>query len=170
MSSIFTDIQNENLSIVDNVCNCFNEISTFQHECSCFMFRRKRQNLLKRLRKLSEHEGSREDENALDIKEFTNCVLKNLKNSSLERLVKAIEDKNTSISDCVPIEKDMCKADKRFQHLQVAFCKLWRWPELDDNSDLRSLPFCFASSESEVCCNPYHWSIALQAGNYIDCT
>ena len=149
---------------MDNVCICFNEIPTAEHECSCFMFRPKRSNLLRRLGKLSEHEGKREDENSMDINEFSNSVLKKLRTKSLESLLQALENKNMTVSECIKIPKDVYKMDKPMLALHALFCKLWRWSDLRSEDILRSLPYCFSSDKSEVCCNPYHWSIALQAG------
>ena len=66
-------------------------------------------------------------------------------------------------SNCVTIPRSL---DGRLQvsHRKglphVMYCRVWRWPDLNNHHELRALPFCqfpFNSKEKDVCINPYHY-------------
>jgi len=42
----------------------------------------------------------------------------------------------------------------------VAFCRIWRWPDLNTHLELRSIPTCvyaFQHEKDQICVNPYHY-------------
>jgi len=66
-------------------------------------------------------------------------------------------------SNCVTIPRSL---DGRLQvsHRKglphVMYCRVWRWPDLNNHHELRALPFCqfpFNSKQKDVCINPYHY-------------
>jgi len=41
----------------------------------------------------------------------------------------------------------------------IAFCRIWRWPDLNTHLELRSIPTCvyaFQHEKDQICVNPYH--------------
>ncbi|KAJ1527780.1 hypothetical protein ONE63_007733 [Megalurothrips usitatus] len=88
-----------------------------------------------------------------------NTFLKRLKDPQLETLLQAVESRGASLTSCVVLDRD---PDQQHQpHLLC--CQIWRWPELQQGSELRPLPMCSVASGgsgvgNSVCCNPYHWS------------
>jgi len=42
----------------------------------------------------------------------------------------------------------------------IAFCRIWRWPDLNTHLELRSIPTCvyaFQHEKDQICVNPYHY-------------
>ena len=42
----------------------------------------------------------------------------------------------------------------------VIYCRLWRWPDLQNHHELRAIDTCqfaFNNKRDEVCVNPYHY-------------
>ena len=152
---------------VECVCLCFDESAKLQHECSCFMFRLKRNNLVKRLWKLrlSGHEATCKDEESLHIlKSIAHSMLKKLSEDMLETLVKAIERKDTEPSGCVMVSADLLSQAKCAVLPHVLCCKLWRWTDLEMDQSLKQLSWCSDAGKLVVCCNPFHWSRLMSAG------
>ncbi|CAK9296288.1 unnamed protein product [Gordionus sp. m RMFG-2023] len=80
----------------------------------------------------------------------------------LEELEKALitQDPNTK---CVTIP---WSCDSKLPNSQkkclptVIYCRLWRWPDLQNHNELKPLPNCeypFNFKKSELCINPYHY-------------
>lgn len=142
-----------------------------------FMFRSKRNTLAKRLWKARirrEHEagGKTETDNAnenRDPRDFRNVdecnlrtnFLKRLKESQLEMLAFAVENKEES-GTCVLLPRDIIDEP----HLKC--CQTWRWPDLRQPCELKQLPLCQSSKDPAfICCNPYHWSRICKPGEYL---
>ena len=44
-------------------------------------------------------------------------------------------------------------------------CQIWRWPDLNQSSELKRLPVCHSAKDPVyICCNPYHWSRLCKPG------
>lgn len=97
-------------------------------------------------------------EKAVDV------LVKKLKKEphSLENLERALSRPGEP-SQCVTIPKSQ---DGRLQvsHRKglphVMYCRVWRWPDLQNHHELRAEPFCqypFSSKQSKICINPYHY-------------
>ena len=51
----------------------------------------------------------------------------------------------------------------------VAYCRLWRWPDLQTHHELRGTENCefsFTAKRDEVCINPYHYTRVETPGTY----
>lgn len=147
---------------MEYLCTCVNENPHHQHECSCFMFRSKRSNLVKRLWKLrvEKNESSREDENSSDVtKSVAHSMLKRLREPQLDSLLKSIEGRGLVSTECVMIPKELLRLGKRTVRPHVLCCQLWRWPELNGEHAMKRLHECKSANDTtSICCNPYHWS------------
>ena len=157
-------------AIVECLCSCVDESAKLQHECSCFMFRFKRNNLVKRLwrLRLASDEGACKDEEPRDyIKNITHSMLKSISEDSLEMMVKAVESKGTEQTGCILIPTSVLRQSKYSIELHVLCCKLWRWADLRIEQPLRQLSGCSQTDDAKVCCNPFHWSRLLLAGGFI---
>ncbi|KAL7677388.1 hypothetical protein ACOME3_003624 [Neoechinorhynchus agilis] len=88
------------------------------------------------------------------------------KKGEVEKLVEILSNPS-SISECVTIPRSM---DGRIQYAanrkclpHVLYCRLWRWPDLSNCQELRSVPNCDHPYQSEnknskdICINPYHY-------------
>lgn len=170
-----------------------------------FMFRQRRHAQVKRLWKLckGQTEASpdkkaagnglkNEDEEATAASErvkkqaAAQSMLKRLKESQLEDLIRSIETKGT----CDPNGGPCClvpRGDVRViggRHLppHVLIAQLFRWPEVEQSFELKRLPICrhrstsSSSSNYDVgdesaelyeCCNPYHWSRLFKPGELL---
>lgn len=52
----------------------------------------------------------------------------------------------------------------------VIYCRLWRWPDLQSQNELKSLEHCeyaFHLRRDEVCINPYHYTKIEQPLAYV---
>ncbi|XP_052126414.1 mothers against decapentaplegic homolog 6-like [Frankliniella occidentalis] len=77
----------------------------------------------------------------------------------METLLQAVESRGSSLTSCVVLERDAPSREAASSQPHLLCCQIWRWPELQQGSELRPLPMCSAgSSPSTICCNPYHWS------------
>lgn len=97
------------------------------------------------------------------------------KDSQLETLCQAIECglSSTDVSsktlpqhyqptDCVLVPRALIQGVEP----QVIACRLWRWSDLDDPSEIKRVPKCPNEKDPiYVCCNPAHWSRLCQPGN-----
>lgn len=95
------------------------------------------------------------------------------KDSQLETLCQAIEGGLSSSdvsgkarpyqpTDCVLVPRQMIHDEEP----QVIACRLWRWSDLYDPSEIKRIPKCPNEKDPiYVCCNPAHWSRLCQPGN-----
>lgn len=97
-------------------------------------------------------------EKAVDV------LVKKLKKNpqALEELEKALTRPDVP-SNCVTIPRSL---DGRLQvaHRKglphVMYCRVWRWPDLQNHHELRALPCCqfpFNAKQKDICINPYHY-------------
>ncbi|MCL4154485.1 UNVERIFIED_CONTAM: hypothetical protein GTU68_001689 [Idotea baltica] len=96
---------------------------------------------------------------------------------AIESLLKKLKNKKKSIEDLKfvlanPDEPSHCitiprSSDGRIQvsHKKslphVVYCKVWRWPDLQNHTELKSIESCkfpFVKKDCEVCINPYHYT------------
>ncbi|XP_034249197.1 mothers against decapentaplegic homolog 6-like isoform X2 [Thrips palmi] len=142
-----------------------------------FMFRNRRNTLAKRLwnaRVLQRGDhaaspavpaASAPSQQAL----LRNTFLKRLKEPQLETLLQAVESRGASLTSCVvldapslgpggPLAGTPGLSGPAPAEPHLLCCQIWRWPELQQGSELRQLPMCTNSSATTICCNPYHWS------------
>ena len=81
---------------------------------------------------------------------------------SLEELERALSQTNAQ-TGCVTIPRSL---DGRLQvsHRKglphVIYCRVWRWPDLQNHHELKPLDHCefaYSRNKNEVCINPYHY-------------
>ncbi|XP_048750135.1 mothers against decapentaplegic homolog 3-like isoform X1 [Ostrea edulis] len=100
-------------------------------------------------------------------KAVKSLVKKLKKTGGLDELKKAISTQDTS-TKCITIpSSDFRSLDGRLQvsHRKglphVIYCRLWRWPDLQNHQELRAIESCewaFHMKREEVCVNPYHYT------------
>lgn len=86
------------------------------------------------------------------------CLLKRLRDSQLETMLRAVQTRGRDGTACLPLPHGDVKLPREVVAPHVLCCRLWRWPQLRHQYELKRLPWC-AASPLHVCCNPYHWSI-----------
>lgn len=97
-------------------------------------------------------------EKAVDV------LVKKLKKTphALEELERALSNPGIQ-SNCVTIPRSL---DGRLQvsHRKglphVMYCRVWRWPDLNNHHELKPVPYCqfpFGAKAKDVCINPYHY-------------
>lgn len=132
------------------------------------MFRSRRSLLVKRIWKYRVHnetESSSETAEEIELKSVTHSMLKRLKEKQLEALVQSIESQGGEITECVLLPKGEQRLGRKTIMPQVLCCKLWRWADLTNASDLKRMPCCSSSTDPLYqCCNPYHWSLVTRPG------
>ncbi len=149
-------------------CLCVNENHHDTHQC--FMFRSRRNNLVKRLwkcRQKIENEGTctTETPEELEIKSVIHCMLKRLKERQLEVLVQSVESKGGERTDCVLLPNSDLRCGRRSLTSHVLCCQIWRWPDLNQEYELRRLSCCSSADDpTYICCNPFHWSRLVVPG------
>ena len=81
---------------------------------------------------------------------------------AIEDLEKVLANQNPC-SECITLTRSL---DGRLQvsHRKglphVIYCRIFRWPDLQNQHELRGIPSCkytFASKQVEICINPYHY-------------
>jgi MAD (mothers against decapentaplegic) family protein 2/3 len=100
-------------------------------------------------------------------KAVKSLVKKLKKTGGLDELKKSISTQDTS-TKCITIpSSDFRSLDGRLQvsHRKglphVIYCRLWRWPDLQNHQELRAIESCewaFHMKREEVCVNPYHYT------------
>lgn len=133
------------------------------------MFRSKRHSLVKRLWKHrlinDETQSATETPEELELKSVAHTMLKRLKEKQLDILVQSVESKGGENTECVLLPKEHVRVGRRsFSHHNLC-CRLWRWPDLSQEAELKRLSCCNTVNDpGYVCCNPYHWSLLLKPG------
>lgn len=78
-------------------------------------------------------------------------------------------------SKCVTIPHSL---DGRMQvfhrkgYPHVIYCRVWRWPDLQSQHELKPLACCefpFGSKQKDVCINPYHYQRVAAPGELVRC-
>ncbi|CAF1483722.1 unnamed protein product [Adineta steineri] len=95
------------------------------------------------------------------IKLLVKRINKSKKNGSTEDLVQAILHKN-STSSCITIPRspDASKDQSSPSNLIVEYCRLWRWPDLSGQHELKPNDYCrhaFHYNHDHICVNPFHY-------------
>ena len=139
----------------------------------CYMFRSKRNSLVKRLWKhrvtSNEAEGTAETPDDLELKSVAQSMLKRLKERHLEMLIQAVESRGGETMGCVLLPKGEIRLPGRKPvSPHVLCCQIWRWPSNDQEYTLKRVPCCDSTTTdpTSVCCNPYHWSRLISPGLY----
>ncbi|KAK3748562.1 hypothetical protein RRG08_011644 [Elysia crispata] len=122
------------------------------------------------------------DDLDIDLKAVTHAFFKRLKEEQLENLLHAMESKGGEVTPCVPVSKTDLRAGGTYKTQQpagpgpgagpvtvsphVLCCRVFRWPGLRSDTEMRRLPSCRCGGPghagSVVCCNPYHWSVVVK--------
>lgn len=158
-------------------CPCSDSAKCHDSSCFMFMFRNRRNTLAKRLwnarvLQRGDHAASRgvcspepapqQASQQAQQAVLRNTFLKRLKEPQLETLLQAVESRGASLTSCVVLDAPGAPSGPSGEpgaEPHLLCCQIWRWPELQQGSELRPLPMCSAgSSATTVCCNPYHWS------------
>ena len=169
-----------------------------------FMFRNRRHALVKKLwklRKCSQNSPDEQSANGRGAPRGQNggpeedtptsrrretaaqSMLKRLKESQLDDLIRAVESKGACDPRggpcCLVPRGDVRNVGARPLPPHVLLAQLFRWPDLQHSFELKRLPLCRhrgslslignvndcdESSELYECCNPYHWSRLLKPG------
>ncbi|KAJ8313412.1 hypothetical protein KUTeg_009040 [Tegillarca granosa] len=109
-----------------------------------------------------------EREDKWSEKAVKSLVKKLKKSGGLDELEKSVTTQDSS-TKCItiPREDGIRSLDGRLQvsHRKglphVIYCKLWRWPDLQNHQELRAIDSCeyaFQLKKDEVCVNPYHYT------------
>ncbi|XP_033127281.1 mothers against decapentaplegic homolog 6-like [Anneissia japonica] len=141
------------------------------------MFRSKRTNYVRRLwrnRATSSTDSEEQRPSKLvdtqssdferDLRAASHVFLKRLKEKQLELLLEAVESKGGAATACALLPRGELKIGHTTLSPEILCCLLFRWPDLQNGSELRRLThtckFNKDSPESAgyVCCNPYHLS------------
>ncbi|XP_004523592.1 mothers against decapentaplegic homolog 3 [Ceratitis capitata] len=95
-------------------------------------------------------------------KAVKNLVKKVKKNIQLEELERAISTQNCN-TRCVTVPRSKPGAtgeNLRKGQPHVIYCRVWRWPDLQSQNELKALDHCeyaFHLRKDEICINPYHY-------------
>uniref|UniRef100_A0A8D8B263 Mothers against decapentaplegic homolog 3 n=2 Tax=Culex pipiens TaxID=7175 RepID=A0A8D8B263_CULPI len=97
-------------------------------------------------------------------KAVKSLVKKLKKSGALEELERAITTQNCN-TKCVTIPRARPANGENGVALRkglphVIYCRLWRWPDLQSQAELKALDICeyaFHLKKDEVCINPYHY-------------
>ncbi|XP_055708667.1 mothers against decapentaplegic homolog 3 [Phlebotomus papatasi] len=110
------------------------------------------------------------NENSVEEGKWAEKAVKSLvkklkKSDALEELEKAISTQNYN-TKCITIQRSRplngengITPRKGLPH--VIYCRLWRWPDLQSQNELRPLDHCeyaYHLKKDEVCINPYHYT------------
>ncbi|ALC48661.1 Smox [Drosophila busckii] len=118
--------------------------------------------VVKRLLALKKGNEDNSVEGKWSEKAVRNLVKKIKKNSQLEELERAISTQNCN-TRCVTVPRSKPAATgeslrKGLPH--VIYCRLWRWPDLQSQNELKPLEHCeyaFHLRKDDICINPYHY-------------
>ena len=124
-------------------------------------------------------------------KQIQNMLMR-LKRTHLETLLKAIKSKGATPGSCVMMPSMMTSSSSKsgIPAPNILLCQLFRWPDLQSDSDLKRLSYCMSdlsgameSAEKQLscsldcnfkqptrhrlyeCCNPYHWSRIVRSSS-----
>ncbi|XP_053621500.1 mothers against decapentaplegic homolog 3 isoform X3 [Plodia interpunctella] len=110
-------------------------------------------------------EGSSAAEDKWSEKAVKSLVKKLKKTGAIEELEKAISSQN-SHTKCVTIPRvkpndNLINGQYRKGLPHVVYCRLWRWPQLQSQHELKPVDHCeysYQLKKDEVCINPYHYN------------
>lgn len=119
--------------------------------------------IIKRLLSYKQAQDEDEGEERWSEKAVKSLVKKLKKTGGLQELEKAITSLGHQPTRCVTIPRSL---DGRLQvsHRKglphVIYCRLWRWPDLQNHHELKAIDSCqfaFSLKRDDVCINPYHY-------------
>ncbi|XP_034490649.1 mothers against decapentaplegic homolog 3 [Drosophila innubila] len=118
--------------------------------------------VVKRLLALKKGNEDNSVEGKWSEKAVRNLVKKIKKSSQIEELERAISTQNCN-TRCVTVPRSKPAATgeslrKGLPH--VIYCRLWRWPDLQSQNELKPLDHCeyaFHLRKDDICINPYHY-------------
>lgn len=89
-------------------------------------------------------------------------LFKKLKDEQLWQLLEAVESQGRWDCGCIWLPWE-ARAGKQVLPPQVLLCRLYRWPDLRNTGELKSLSHCEnfwrrSGDGASVCCNPFHVS------------
>ncbi|XP_056410688.1 mothers against decapentaplegic homolog 6-like isoform X2 [Hyla sarda] len=89
-------------------------------------------------------------------------LFKKLKDEHLWQLSEAVKSRGRWDCGCIWLPWEV-RAGKQVLPPQVLLCRLYRWPDLRTNAELKSLSHCQnfwrrSGEGTTICCNPYHLS------------
>ncbi|CAG9573734.1 unnamed protein product [Danaus chrysippus] len=98
-------------------------------------------------------------------KAVKSLVKKLKKSGAIEELEKALSNQN-SHTKCVTIPRvkpndNILNGQNRKGLPHVVYCRLWRWPQLQSQHELKPVDHCeyaYQLKKDEVCINPYHYN------------
>ncbi|KAL3201921.1 hypothetical protein MRX96_012192 [Rhipicephalus microplus] len=96
---------------------------------------------------------------SVEDRKAVESMLKLLEVPQLQKMLQAVQTKGREGCECLLLPCDDVKMPREVVAPHVLCCRLWRFPQLRHQYELRRLPWCAAASPPEVCCNPYHWSM-----------
>ncbi|ETN61574.1 smad [Anopheles darlingi] len=87
------------------------------------------------------------------------------KSSALDELERALTTQNAH-TKCIPMPRNRPSNGENGVALRkglphVIYCRLWRWPDLQSQAELKALDICeyaYHLKKDEVCINPYHYT------------
>lgn len=127
------------------------------------MFKSRRTLLVRRLWKLrcqNETGSEAETSDELELRSVAHSMLKRLKERQLEALISSIESKGGEASECVLLPRGEMRIGKKCLTPLVLCCKMWRWADLTNFTEMKRMPCCTSENDPGYeCCNPYHWSL-----------
>ncbi|XP_026483713.1 mothers against decapentaplegic homolog 3 [Vanessa tameamea] len=110
-------------------------------------------------------EGSSAAEDKWSEKAVKSLVKKLKRSGAIEELEKALSNQN-SHTKCVTIPRvkpndNVINGQYRKGLPHVVYCRLWRWPQLQSQHELKPVDHCeyaYQLKKDEVCVNPYHYN------------
>ncbi|XP_052833359.1 mothers against decapentaplegic homolog 3 [Octopus bimaculoides] len=117
--------------------------------------------IVKRL--LGWKKGESEKEDKWSEKAVKSLVKKLKKCGGIDELEKAITTQESN-TKCITIASSLdgrLQVSHRKGHPHVIYCRLWRWPDLQNHQELRAVENCeyaYHLKREEVCVNPYHYT------------
>lgn len=121
------------------------------------------QPIIRRLLSYKKTPEEEEGEEKWSEKAVKSLVKKLKKTGGLQELEKAITTDGATPTACVTIPRSL---DGRLQvsHRKglphVIYCRLWRWPDLQNHHELKAIDMCqfaFNLKRDDVCINPFHY-------------
>jgi len=134
-----------------------------------FIFRNRRTNLVRKIWRESVN-----DEQSAEVKSQLSSVLKRLREPVLEELLHVLHNRGQYTGACCNIPNG--RLGRHNVTPLLLLCRLWRWPDVVDESELVRLPVCQQQQDGSgqpqlqtkdgpghsagqlECCNPYHWA------------
>uniref|UniRef100_H2ZMW6 Mothers against decapentaplegic homolog n=1 Tax=Ciona savignyi TaxID=51511 RepID=H2ZMW6_CIOSA len=116
---------------------------------------RKRQLRRKLKRRILKQNPIHED----SVQAHVHALIASFEESQLENLFLALDSRGCNSAPCVPFspEQELNPSVIKQTHDMVV-CKAFRWPDLENMSNLCLMPFCESPQSNLICLNPYHYS------------